>query len=706
MIITVLMIMLSITITFTLLLPDVKAIDVEITSVLPATQRGKVGEEIRIIGTINTTDGLYRIWFGDSIVNETYAIEGNKADATFPVPLLPEGNHTITLQDDEAGDNATTWFYIETAYHIAPELPEEPNQLQQNDSVVLRVNVTGGTQNTVYPANITVKLPYPLNTTYSAIVELTNTTDTGYGYANITYPDETLFQPNGSHTNYTGLYSVFFNKTKVLNETESLAEHSFFISLTNASKYHRGDFMEIRAVGYQLNETTTITVTLLETNKTLPPLVVNASQQGIINTTWMVPLNASIGDYNITITPETTAKPILDSQLFRVPGYQIDVYPQNLAGDVVPQILVGALDEATNTTYSETSESNGLARLSLEKGNHTLKAFWNKVKVNETQITITGNDTYNLTCQLTNVKITVKDHNGNQMPFVHLNISYQYVTTKETKVENGSLTGETDLSGAFSLNSTLPNINYTINASRYGIVFNANNNTIENLPAETWFNITILCPTKTLTLNITEHHQNPLPNARIEVIEQMGGIFYNETTDNAGIATINCTLGKYEVKVYMDNIFLNGTSIEIFNDTHIEIYCKLYNLTISVKIVDYFGQPISNANVTLQRESLTPRSSKTQADGTTTFDGITGGSLQITVHLRDQTQPCAARTLFVSEPKMIEIKVEKYVMLAGLLVETSQLTTAIIIVVTVILILSIEVYRRKRLAPKKSSNQS
>ncbi|MBE0520069.1 hypothetical protein IBX35_03390 [Candidatus Bathyarchaeota archaeon] len=52
----------------------------------------------------------------------------------------------------------------------------------------------------------------------------------------------------------------------------------------------------------------------------------------------------------------------------------------------------------------------------------------------------------------------------------------------------------------------------------------------------------------------------------------------------------------------------------------------------------------------------------------------------------------------------IEVKIGKYVIIAGILVETSQLTTALIIAAAIILIVSIEVYRRKRSKLQKSSD--
>jgi hypothetical protein len=97
-------------------------------------------------------------------------------------------------------------------------------------------------------------------------------------------------------------------------------------------------------------------------------------------------------------------------------------------------------------------------------------------------------------------------------------------------------------------------------------------------------------------------------------------------------------------------------------------------------------------------------SALTKSDGLVTFSNIIGGDLQVTVYLPEQSQPFIVTTSFVDGSKTIEIKLDKYVILAGFLVETSHLTTAIIIAVTVILALSIEVYRRKRFKPQKSSD--
>jgi hypothetical protein len=49
---------------------------------------------------------------------------------------------------------------------------------------------------------------------------------------------------------------------------------------------------------------------------------------------------------------------------------------------------------------------------------------------------------------------------------------------------------------------------------------------------------------------------------------------------------------------------LEEATVELFDDKNVTIRCILYNLTIYVKVIDYFGQPIPKANVTLERNGV------------------------------------------------------------------------------------------------------
>ncbi len=200
-------------------------------------------------------------------------------------------------------------------------------------------------------------------------------------------------------------------------------------------------------------------------------------------------------------------------QNFSIPGYSVVVKTQNLAGGAVPQIVVQALDQASNTMYTNTSGADGMTGFNLEKRDVVLDGFWNNVSVGESTVSITGDATINFNCKLTTLKVTVQNKDGIPISLVNLEISYQYATTIGNTVQTGNYSGQTDTSGVFSLNSALPGIDYSVDASLYGVVFNSGNNTISNLPAAPTYQATILCPSETLTLTTVDSSGAALPNA-------------------------------------------------------------------------------------------------------------------------------------------------------------------------------------------------
>lgn len=688
------------TVTFTLLLMlsvtflsmpfsvVVGQLGVYIYQVTPTDLSGPVGEYVNVQGTIDTRDGAYEVWFGNNLVVSNTA-DGFYINANFSVPESLAGDYTIVLRDVEENVNATKDFSVTTEYSAEAVVPSLPVILQQGSSVTLNVEVTGGEANTVYYANITVMLPAPLNTNYSRQISLT-TNGKGTAQAQLTYPDAS-FQPAGSITDYTGSYKVFFNQTQLLSTK------SFAIGFTDSGIYHRGQSVAIRAIGYQPNEASTISITYADTGAVVHSEAVTASGDGVINAAWVVPLDAKIGDYDITITP-TTPKPIKDSQLVTVPGYSITVQTLSLAGSIVSQVLVQALDEQTNTVYNATSALDGKAALSLERGNHRIAAFWNDVKVGETTVTITSESSFTLTCELTNLKITVKNEDGFLMPFVDIDISYQYTKTDGSGTEKGSASGQTDLSGTYTLNSTLARIGYTINASLYGTVFNVGNNTINSLPAQSTSETLLLCPTQAIALNVVGYNQVAVAKSRLEMVEITSGIFYGYITDNSGNVNAEVTFGKYKLRVYAQSILLNETIVEVFSDTQKEIQCSMYNIQVSFKVVDYFGQPISNAQVVINRPGMEKISATTQADGTATFNNVIGGNMQAIAYPAGMASSYEAVNIQVDSPKSFEIKLTKYTLLGSLLVETNALVTILLIAAALILFLVIEIYRRKKQA--------
>jgi hypothetical protein len=317
---------------------------------------------------------------------------------------------------------------------------------------------------------------------------------------------------------------------------------------------------------------------------------------------------------------------------------------------------------------------------------------------------VAGEGTFEIQCELGDLKITVKDQNGLLIPSVSLDISYSYSTTKDHQSRSGSTTGQTDSSGTYRLNSTPPSIAYNIDASVYGVVFNGGNNTVSDLPVQAVSEVAILCPSRTLTFNIVDYNNNPIPNARFSMLEVTAGIFYGASTSSDGSVTLQATLGRYTARVYAGSVLLNETLVDAFTDKQLTIQCTLYNLQVNVKIVDYFGQAIPNANVKLVGADGTIQTQIAKPDGTASFIGVIGGNVQITAYLSESDDYYEATKVNVASPTTIQVQMGKYISLGGLIVQTSFFITLVTVVLAIAVFLVLELFIRRKTKPKKTSN--
>ena len=654
-----------------------------------STLTGPVGYALTLQGTIYNSNSTYDVIFANQIVASGTS-QGFYVNANFSVPAVPTGTYALRLRDDVLNTNSTEDdFQVVTSYIINAV----PSQVQEGNNVVINVGVTGGVANTPYSANVSIVLPSSLSTQYSKLVSLGIANQVGNANAQVTYPDST-FQPNGSLTDYSGIYSLNFN--------QSLAQSQFSVGFLDSSTYHRGQAVTIRAVGYVSGETATLSVSSASSGTNLDSESVTAGADGVISKTWLVPSGATVGNYNVTITAHGNPKAIEDSQSFSINGYAIQVKTVNLAGEVVPQILVQALDGSSNTSYNSTSGANGIASMNLESGTDIFTAFKSGVNIGSTNITVTGNATLTFQCQLTDLKIKVQNQNSVAMPFVDLAITYQYQPATGGS-QTGSASGQTDSTGVFTLNSTLTEITYTISASLYTKVFNSGNNTFSNIPAQPVTTIVLLCPNEALTLNVVGYNQQAIPNSRIELVELTNGIFYAATTDNSGSVTSQVSFGMYRARFYKDNILINQTDIPVFGDTRAQVVCSLYGIQVSVRVVDFFGSPISNANVTLNGPATERFSAITKGDGTATFSNVVGGSMQVVAFALGGENNYQSLTLNVDQPTTVQLKIDKYVVLGSLLAPVSSLIAVLVILIGIILLIIVEVYLRRRAKPSSMS---
>lgn len=653
---------------------------VSIVQVTPKEETGPVGTSVNLQGTIYVTNGSYQVVLGKNVVDSGKA-DGYYVNSNFTVPESYSGTYPLTLRDVGINVNSTQQFSVTTGYSISAVT----NSTQEGSSVALGVSVTGCQLGTSYASSISVVLPSPLGTTYTKTIALGFPNEKGTASAQVTFPDSS-FQPSGSRSDYAGTYSAFFN------QSQSLSQTTFSVNFIDSKTYHRGQSVAVRAIGYAANEAATLTITSVKTGSTLDSASVTASADGIISTNLVVPSTAEIGDYTIKITAQNTQKSIPDSETFTVTGYNIKVQTTNLAGEVVSGITLQALDASSNAVYNAVSDASGIANFKLENGINVITASLNGVNVGSTNITVSGDATFTIRCQLTDMKITVKNTNGIALPFANLDITYQYQASNGS--QTGGISGQTDASGSYTINSTLAGATYKIDASVYGEIFNAGNNTVSNLPTQATAQVFIICPSENLKLNVVGYNQEPIPNARIELVELSNGLFYSASADINGSFTTQATFGMYRARVYKDTALINETNVQVFSNSEQQIRCTLYGIQLSVKIVDFFGSPISNVNVTLNGPEQT--SATTQSDGTAVFNNIIGGNVQIIAQAPGTPDGYQAVKVTVDQPTTVQMKIDKYVAFGSMLIPASALITILIILAGIILIVLAELFFKRR----------
>jgi hypothetical protein len=479
---------------------------------------GYVGDNVTLSGNLTTTNGPYNVTFGGAVVAVGTAT-GNNVTASFLVPEVAAGNHTVTVFDVNASETTTPEnFTVSPAYYLnVTNVPPAPLQFQEGDSVSILFNVTGGAHDSTF--NVTIGVQNPHNSSISVLG--VPTSSLGSGLVTLSYPGNFS---GGANTDFVGKYVVSNN----LNS----ASAPVVVGLTNSTLYHRMETVNIRAGAYGSNETVMLNVTGSSVQYSVNLTADSAG--GIDYSGFAVPVNASVGSYAVSlasVAASPTVKNVLDAQNFTVPGFALNVTARNLAGEPVPNVAFEAFENGTSVA-NQTTDSNGLAVLMLEVGNYVLDGFSQGVEVGEGSFVVSNTMASGFVLNLTDLNVKVVALvNGSEVGIPEAGV---YLTP-----QNMTLT--TDITGNVVEQSLLPNVTYTLNASRYGTPFNvtsfiesssntAVNGTILNLLVNgslvPSFSVTIACPSYVLQVQVFKADGQVFGNATVEAHELVGGINY------------------------------------------------------------------------------------------------------------------------------------------------------------------------------------
>ena len=664
---------------------------------------GSVGTEVRVNGTIDTANGTYILRW-DERLNVTI---GNATEydvyTSFIVPHTvgepsPGRDVFIELIDNKTASTASVTFRLYTEYHIEPAVPRPPFQLQEGQETDIWVNVTGGVANVIYVANITVK--DPANKTYWATVPLTNTTTTGYGDGRRRYPADF---GAGAHTNHTGKYHITFNGTLAIgNFTFGLTDRVEYVKRYLENGIERNSEVSIRASGYHANETVMVSVTHLE-NETASveqvkvySRIVKASAEGVVTDSLEILDNATLGIYTVALTNATPIEPKEDIQNFTLIQITVLCEPQNrydLYPSPLPDVTIRVYDKEGHVGGGITNRTGGVGFL-LDRGNYTFQAFWKEVPLGSLNGSTTGptagyflQKSFHIKCELVRIKMVVSDEAvpPRRLPFIKVTL----ISSRTTDAF------ETNYTGAVSTNA-FTSVAYRIEARRYGHLFL--NQSIGNLTTTPPM-INITCQTYTLFIHTLDSKQFPIQNATVEVIEWSSGrIAGLGKTDQWGSIRLDCSLGRYKVRVYNleETVILNETVVDVIrNQFYLVLNCKMVNLDLSVRVIDYFGQPIPNAKVVLNlttTEDVETLSLTTGPDGINCTHGIFGGYYRISLYVAGSLSQVKSLDLDASEE--IIFRAGDYVVVGGYPLVLNQLITGVLLAVLAVFCALILVYRK------------
>ena len=692
------------------LLPQTTATPTTITTVTPDS--GPVGTTVRVTGEIDTLNGSYQIrWDEESVTNGTCESNTRAVNDTFAVPLSAEGDHNVTLYDiANATESAPETFTVTTSYSVSAE----PARIVEGFTTTITVGVYEAEANTTYTLTINVTDPQPIPAVYTATLTI-STNATGSGSSS------TLYYGNftaGANTNYVGTYTI-----AVITVDETLATGNFTVGLTDELEYRITNEVIIRGSGYEKGKFVTANITCVETGETVFSENRNATD-GTVSYKWTIPENATLGIYTVTLSNTTTpgtVKPIPDIQNFTV--IEIIVYCQarnKYDKKPLADVSIGVFLKETHVTSGKTNKT-GWVDFRLDRGNYTFKGFWKDAQVGilEDQ-SITGNlteyvlqKTFNVECELAHITIAINDEAGHPLPFINVTLTYMHPTSLKTE----TIQFETNYTGIIATN-TFTNTNYTIEARRYGHLFNRT--LIENLTftRDGKDRINITCPTYTLFVYALDSKRLPLKDIQVTVYEWNSWVPADwGTTDDQGNVNLSATFGRYKVRVYGTvlerEVVLNETVIDLFENRSLPIHCKIFNVDLYVEALDYFGQPIPNAMVEVElkvgQEWVEIDSLPTGLDGFARFDSlhnhsIVGGDCRVSIYVAGKL--CGTKHLYLDGSKQILFNIGKYTMIVGHPVETSQLIVYISIGLLVVVFSLALTYRRllRRFVKKKEES--
>ena len=308
------------------------------------------------------------------------------------------------------------------------------------------------------------------------------------------------------------------------------------------------------------------------------------------------------------------------------------VYVEVQAVNIDGRPLKGALVEVYNKSQagekllnSSITNSTGWARIYVLNGSVCIfKVFWKDAFVGLLDnVTVLANTTVMepIVCSVCDIVIgVVSARTGAPLANVKITVSGNYTNRYGNQTTLPPQDLMTNITGLCYLRDALMNCTYKLEAFRHNVPFNET--VIGPLNGTTVLNIT--CPSYLVMACIVDEKFRPVQGAVLEAYDWgTGELLVSRQVDEQGLVEFWALPGRCVLKALLRGEVLSEVvAIIDENRTWWPLICKVYNLSLTVVVVDAWGNPIQGLEVRLLVNETVVATGVTDEHGAVVFTSL------------------------------------------------------------------------------------
>jgi hypothetical protein len=376
------------------------------------------------------------------------------------------------------------------------------------------------------------------------------------------------------------------------------------------------------------------------------------------------------------------------------------VQSRNVAVEAVENVLVEVYNASATTAALSKGNTNstGWIRFNLDKGNYTFKAFVKNAQVGSlANESLVADKELHIQLSLANLLAAVRTQEGEGVPLIDVALRLNY-TTRDNKTATATAALETNATGIAIARNLFAGRTYGVEATRYGILFNSTTVAI-NSSAPGWTILNLTLPNHTLNINAKDSKGLDAVGVDLKVYEWASGVTIpvaSASTNSSGAAFLSLLFGKYTLRAFKGDDFLSETVVDLVESSTFTLNLVTLDLDVSVSVLDYFGQPLPNAEVKIERkigqDYVLISTQFTGGAGSARFAGIVGGDSRVSVYLGGKLV-AVQRQVLGSGSNEVVFQVAEFVAVLGYPVSSG--TFALLVFVLVLIVAVLVAVRRR-----------